>query len=207
MFAAPVDSPEGVAACAEAGLNCVVLEARPEFGPADWERLEALLGAARERGLYVCLATVLFWPGREPMPFDPGYRAAIGGWLRGVAARYGRLPHLLGWQIAPGSLQATHGDPGAFQQFLRERYPTLQALNQGWGSQYQAWEDIEPSTEVGKSNSPFFPSPGRVAEGAYYMELYRRLVVLWAESLGAGDSGGPFFSLSLIHISEPTRPY
>lgn len=195
VFAAyGVDSPEAVGKSAEAGINCIVLEARPEFGQADWNRLEALIAATQERGLYLCLATTLFWPGGEPMPFDPAYRMAMAKWLQGLAERYGRLPNLLGWQIAPGTLENLRGDAAAFQQLLRERYPSLDALNQAWDTKYKGWIEIKPSTEIPKSTSPLFPPAPRVVEGAYYLELYRRLVLLWAQAIMAGDPSHPLFS-------------
>ena len=63
-----------------------------------------------------------------------------------------------------------------------------------------AWED---ANGLDKNNA----SDGKTIGADGYSNLERYMNSIVAEIMEAGNEGGTLLSLSLIHISEPTRPY
>jgi beta-galactosidase len=72
-----------------------------------------------------------------------------------IATRYGKHPAVVGWQTDNewGCHSSTRSYGGAsvlaFQEWLKERYGTLEALNEAWGAvfwsqEYSDWGQIEP---------------------------------------------------------------
>jgi beta-galactosidase len=90
---------------------------------------------------------------RHYCPNSPQYRQLTRRLVLAMAERYGNHPDVIGWQI-----DNEFGDQGtahcycpnclvAFQQWLQERYLTLDALNHAWGNvfwsqTFTAWEQI-----------------------------------------------------------------
>lgn len=93
----------------------------------------------------------------------PGYRAEVDRWIRTLADRYMGREELLGWQIdnEPGFPFLAREGRGmdwycycsntehAFRLWLRERYPTPQALSEAWrwdptNHRYSDWSEVRP---------------------------------------------------------------
>lgn len=82
---------------------------------------------------------------------SPHYLEASARITEALAAHYGRHPGVIGWQLdnEPGYPFACY-DPNcerAFQQWLRKRYGTLEALNRAWNgafwsNKYSDWSQI-----------------------------------------------------------------
>lgn len=82
-----------------------------------------------------------------------------------LAAHYGPHPAVIGWQI-DNELNCekdefySESDTAAFREFLRERYETVEALNEAWGTvfwnqTYTCWEEIHvPRTTLSDSTNP-----------------------------------------------------
>lgn len=69
---------------------------------------------------------------------DPHYRELCAEIVRRLAERFGHDPDVLGWQIGNEYTDESF-DPATvtqFQNFLRERYGTLDALNRRWSTAY-----------------------------------------------------------------------
>ncbi|MEI6106341.1 MAG: beta-galactosidase, partial [Opitutae bacterium] len=94
---------------------------------------------------------------REPQGFrhnhcltSPVYREKVGQINTRLAQRYGRHPALLGWHISNeyGGYCYCPLCKASFRDWLREKYVTLDALNDAWWSRfwshrYTAWEQID----------------------------------------------------------------
>lgn len=69
---------------------------------------------------------------------NPRYRWFCARIVREMAQRYGHNPNVLGWQIGNEYTDESFDDAtrAAFQQFLRDRYKTLDNLNAHWTTAY-----------------------------------------------------------------------
>ena len=83
----------------------------------------------------------------------PAYQEASRAIVNEIATRYGSHPAVIGWQIdnefGCGETTRCHCDHcrNRFHEWLENRYGTLEALNEAWGTQfwgmtYTAWEQI-----------------------------------------------------------------
>ena len=96
---------------------------------------------------------------------SPKYRELVCRITEKVAAHYAKHPSVIGWQI-DNEINCETGDfysesdTLAFRRFLQERYGSLEALNEAWGTvfwnqTYTAWEEIHvPRTTIHNSTNP-----------------------------------------------------
>ncbi|HIQ99731.1 MAG TPA: beta-galactosidase [Candidatus Scybalocola faecavium] len=96
---------------------------------------------------------------------SPIYRRLCANIVEQLALHYGQHPAVIGWQIDNElncELNEFYG-PAVdrdFNQWVQEKYKTLEALNQAWGTvfwnqTYTAWEQIHvPGKVVHNSNNP-----------------------------------------------------
>ncbi len=165
---------------------------RREF---DLEWLDEAIGILAERGLDVVLGTptaappawlvdehpeilpvrpegrVRFGHRRHYCPNQPAFHAATESIVTVLAERFGRDSRVLGWQIDNelGGRCLCDTCAAVFQDWLRERYGSLDALNDAWGTAfwsqtYDAWSQI-PLPDI----APRAPNPGLALD-------YRRFV-------------------------------
>lgn len=84
---------------------------------------------------------------------------------RKLGEHYGKHPNIVGWQIdnefnCETALFYSESDSYAFRQFLREKYETLDRLNEAWGAvfwnqTYTSWEEIfVPRTTYNDAYNP-----------------------------------------------------
>jgi beta-galactosidase len=98
---------------------------------------------------------------REYCPSHPLYHALSRKIVTAMAEHYHSHPAVIGWQI-----DNEFGDrcycavcAGAFQAWLQKRFPSLQALNETWGTVfwshiYNDWAEIPTSAAIGGSPNP-----------------------------------------------------
>ncbi|MFP3089852.1 beta-galactosidase [Treponema sp. TIM-1] len=96
---------------------------------------------------------------------SPVYREFVGRLVEKIASRYGKNPAVIGWQI-DNELNCqtdefySESDTIAFRAFLKEKYLTLDALNEAWGTvvwnqTYTEWEQVfVPRTHVSPAPNP-----------------------------------------------------
>jgi beta-galactosidase len=161
----------------------------PQPGAYDFAWLDRVMDLLHEHGVKVDLATataspppwlatlhpeslpvtadgVTLWPGarQQYCPSSAAYRAAAGALVRRVAERYRDHPALALWHgnneygchVAACYCDAS---AAAFRAWLRDRYGTLDRLNDAWGTafwsqRYDRWEEIVPPR-----TAPTFPNP------------------------------------------------
>jgi beta-galactosidase len=90
---------------------------------------------------------------RHCCPTSPLLRSFTERLIDHLAARFASSPHVLGWQIdnEPSSLEPCYCDRclACFRQWVRQRYGTIEAVNQAWGAvfwsgQLSDFEQIDP---------------------------------------------------------------
>jgi beta-galactosidase len=126
-----------------------LMRAHPEIGPtrADGRRVQ-------------------FGGRRHYCPNQPAFREATARVVRAMGEHYAAHPRVIGWQIDNEYGGAFHGGmcycaacERAFQDWLRRRYQTLDALNAAWGLDFWsmrmgAWEEIPAPRETGGPHNP-----------------------------------------------------
>ena len=157
-------------------FSWVLLE--PREGDYDFTFLDEILGLLASAGIDVDLATptaappAWFWkkyPAARPVtregvtlgsgsrgmlsPSSPEYRRAATAIAEQLAIRYANYPAVVMWHVhneygAPVGESYDDYSVAAFRLWLRERYGSLDALNDAWGTafwgqRYQAWEEID----------------------------------------------------------------
>ncbi len=109
---------------------------------------------------------VKLWPGARQhyCPSSPAYRTAARGLVEAMATRYGKHPALAMWHV--GNEFGCHVpacwcdvSAEAFRAWLRDRYGSIERLNEGWGTdfwsqRYSAFEEILPPRRT-----PTWPNP------------------------------------------------
>lgn len=113
----------------------------------------------------------------------PEFHAAVRRLVGEMARRFGPHPHVIGWQIDNEYNRVCYCETcrAAFQQFLKEKYGTLENLNARWttaywSQTYSAWEQIP--IPVGPHN------PGLMLEFRRFVSAsYRRFQKLQLDAL------------------------
>jgi beta-galactosidase len=167
----------------------------PSRGELDLEWLDESIGILAARGLDVVLGTptaappawlveaspeilpvrpegrVRFGHRRHYCPNQPSFHAATESIVSVLAERFGRDQRVIGWQIDNelGGRCLCDTCAAVFQGWLRERYGSLEALNEAWGTAfwsqtYDSWTQI-PLPDL----PPRVPNPGLALD-------YRRFV-------------------------------
>ena len=70
--------------------------------------------------------------------FNPRFRSLAGRIVDRMAARFGRDPNVIGWQLdnEPGGDDFSAATRSLFQRWLERRYGTLDSLNARWATRY-----------------------------------------------------------------------
>ncbi|MGW0465526.1 beta-galactosidase [Streptomyces sp. NPDC003027] len=148
----------------------------PEPGAREFGWLDTLMDLMHENGIGVVLATPTsspppwmgrlhpdtlpvtedgrteWWGGRQHFSHSSTtYRRYAAAITEDLAARYGAHPALTMWHINNEYCTFDYGDEAAaaFRRWLREKYGTLDALNDAWGTAfwsqgYDTWDGILP---------------------------------------------------------------
>lgn len=152
----------------------------PQEGHYDLDWLERAIDLAGKHGIYVVLGTpnkcppewmiekypeVLATPeGYHSANIAPGsfnfssekYRQFVRAIDEQLARRFGHNPHVIAWQLGNEIATPSYDDGTrrAFQSWLKERYETLDELNERWhtdyhGSMYTDWSQIPLGSDTG----------------------------------------------------------
>ncbi|MDU0348698.1 beta-galactosidase [Actinomyces sp. MRS3W] len=106
------------------------------------------------------------WPGgrQQWRPTSPVFRRYALELTRRMAERYGNHPALVAWHVnnelgCHNAYDYSDDAAAAFRAWLRERYATLEALNDAWGTAfwsqiYHRWEEILPPRLAASEPNP-----------------------------------------------------
>ena len=111
---------------------------------------------------------VKLWPGSRQhyCPSSPVYRSAARRLVEALATHYADHPSLKMWHV--GNEYGCHVpacwcdvSAQAFRDWLRDRYSSIDGLNEGWGTdfwsqRYSSWEEILPPRRT-----PTWPNPSQ----------------------------------------------
>lgn len=170
----------------------------PREGEFDWAWLDEILDLLHQAGIQVALATATASPppwlmmkhpeilpvtadgrvlgqgGRQAYSVtSPVWRKYADGMARRMAERYGSHPAVALWHVdneigchAPHN----HSDDAtvAFREWLRNRYDSIDALNEAWGTafwsqRYGSFDDVRTPVLA-----PTFPNPGQQLDFARF---------------------------------------
>ncbi len=116
---------------------------------------------------------------------SPDFHRAAGRIVKTMAERFGAEDHVIGWQIDNEYNRVCYCDRcrSLFQNFLQEKFKTLEALNRHWSTRYwsetySAWDQIP--IPIGPHN------PGLMLEFKHFVtQSYRKFQSMQAEILRA----------------------
>jgi beta-galactosidase len=139
------------------GNGIGVVLATPTASPPPW------MGARHPETLPRGEDGSVVWYGSRQhfCPSSPVYREYAAAITEDLAARYGDHPALCMWHI--NNEYCTYcwcdGTAAHFRRWLREKYPTLDALNDAWGTafwsqRYDDWEEIVPPRKAQYLRNP-----------------------------------------------------
>ena len=166
-----------ITALAEAGIECVL--STPTAAPPAW-----LVGQypdilpLDENG-----RTVQFGNRCHYCVNSPEFHTAVRSLVGAMAQTFGTNPHVLGWQIDNEYNRYCYCPrcKRLFQEYLLQRYETLEQLNRRWttaywSQKYDAWEQIP--LPIGPHN------PGLMLEFKHFMTLsYKRFQRMQIDAL------------------------
>ncbi|MDO5700480.1 MAG: beta-galactosidase [Bowdeniella nasicola] len=169
-------------------------ELEPRDGEFTFERLDTVIEALHEAGIAVDLATAtasppawlgLAYPETLPVtregvrlghgsrqhicPSSPVFRRYSARLASRLAERYGTHPAVRLWHVSNeyGNHVARcycETSAAAFRDWLRERYATIEELNEAWGTAFWS-QRYDSFDEVGvPAATPSFPNPGQEAD-------------------------------------------
>ncbi len=110
-----------------------IIDQNPEIQPTDWHGQQRFFGSRH----HDCQS-------------NPVYREHIRRYVTAFAAHYAPNPHVVGWQV-DNELGNSHGDlcycehcQKRFQQWLKDKYHTIDELNRAWGTAFwsQGYDDF-----------------------------------------------------------------
>lgn len=125
---------------------------------------------------------------------SPEYHAAIRRIVTAMGERFGSNPHVIGWQLDNEYNTICYCDHcrHLFQQYLKQRYGTLEELNRRWTTNYwsqtyYAWDQI-PYTHN-------YNNPGLHLEACRFVtQMYRNYQLLQIECLRPHLKTGDFIT-------------
>jgi beta-galactosidase len=150
---------EFLAVAEEEGIK--VIFGTPSATPPAWltEKYPEVLNARKD-------GVLLRHGGRRHYNYNsPVYRKLTARIVEQLARHYGQHPCLVGWQIdnelnCETSEFYSEADHAAFRSFLKEKYGTLDALNDAWGTvfwseTYTDWEQLHcPRPVINNGDNP-----------------------------------------------------
>jgi len=162
---------------------------QPRPGTYDWSLLDEVLDLLHDHGIAVDLATptaapppwfTRLHPDARPVtasgtrlahgsrqvfcPSHPAYAEAADALVTALATRYAQHPAVVLWHVHNewgnhNALCYCDTSAAAFRHWLRDRYKTLEDLNEAWGTdfwgqRYGDWEEIDPPRDTTAFRNP-----------------------------------------------------
>lgn len=183
---------EDVPAFRAAGCEIAPIELPLEFdaGKGDAERLEALLAACDEAGVWVILGLGGSDAGEAAQPSDNAWRTRVGSQIHALVEAVGEHTCVVGWMTPRRLSERLAPSPGDLQDWTARRYSSIDELNAGWGSRYGSFAEVRraDALDIGRL-SPLGLTLSLVDLALADAALYRETVALFADTYRVYDAG------------------
>jgi len=186
----------------KSGLNSVYLQIT-EVSPVQLAGVSRLASAAEQAGLMVVLSldpTSLRDADGNEVAIDPtaaGYADAVDAFVRAAVDGVGEHPRLIAWAVEIPPANVVTNDT-SFATYLQGWYPSVDRVNESWGTEYTDWSEITLGAprDVDSSDPKGI---GRASlDYAYYRQsVYADALSPWAASLHSADPGRMVFLSAL----------
>jgi beta-galactosidase len=146
----------------------------------------------------------LFGGRRHYSPFHEGYRAACRDIASALGERFGRNPHVVGWQIdnEAGTYSLIDCSPPArraFHLWVAHKYGTVEELNRRWGlifwnQEVERFDQLPAPTEMMSTRNPSF----LLDYNRFCAEGFAEFLLVQAKALRARIEPGQFVVASAV---------
>lgn len=181
-------------------VNVIILDTSQER----LAQASSLISAAEDRDLMVVGALAppsLRDDSGEQLAVDPAsdaYVWAVREFVRVVVERLGDHPGIIAWAVEAVLPETVVWTDAKFQAYLRDWYSSVAALNDSWGAEYAAWEEIT----IGAARDIDAALPyglGRASvDYAYFCQTaYADALSVWANALQSADARRLVFAAGL----------
>ncbi len=179
----------------------------------DLSGYDRLLDTADRLGMPYIIALDLRPPKmRVPLrcaPHDVNYLLWLRRWLDIAIPYFRHRPNLLGYALGQRVDEATSYDDEGFALFLRQRYGTLERLQQAWQLPVRDWRIAQlTAMQADDELSPLRYSRPSLDVALYHWTTLRNLLVLWAEEVRRRDPermliAGPLTTYRSLAVVPP----
>lgn len=183
---------------------------RPDGDLSGYDRL---LNTADRLGMPYIVALDLRPPTMRPplrcAPHDVNYLLWLRRWLDIAIPYFRHRPNLLGYALGQRVDEATSYDDEGFALFLRQRYGTLERLQQAWQLPVRDWRIAQLlAMQADDELSPLRYSRPSLDVALYHWTTLRNLLVLWAEEVRRRDPermliAGPLTTYRSLAVVPP----
>ncbi len=187
---------EGAADTAQAmGLNALQIKL-PADAPDRIDEIRAEIREAADKGLQVILQlpTNLGLEQRLELGYRDYWRK-LEAYIRVVVPALRDEQGIVAWQTDDFLERAIHFSDAGFQSFLQERYGTLEALNDAWGTEFGDWRQIGQETvKQADGEQPWGIGVASVDLADWKAAVMREVMRRWAAMVRAYDRRRPLMT-------------
>jgi hypothetical protein len=183
---------------------------RPDGDLSGYDRL---LNTADQLGMPYIIALDLRPPAMRPpircAPHDVNYLLWLRRWLDIAIPYFRNRPNLLGYALGRQVDETVSYDDEGFALFLRQKYGTLERLQQAWQLPVRDWRIAQlTAMQSDDELSPLRYSRPSLDVALYHWTILRNLLVLWAEEVRRRDPqrmliAGPLTTYRSLAVVPP----
>ena len=183
---------------------------RPDGDLSGYDRL---LNTADQLGMPYIIALDLRPPAMRPpvrcAPHDVNYLLWLRRWLDIAIPYFRNRPNLLGYALGRQVDETVSYDDEGFALFLRQKYGTLERLQQAWQLPVRDWRIAQlTAMQSDDELSPLRYSRPSLDVALYHWTTLRNLLVLWAEEVRRRDPqrmliAGPLTTYRSLAVVPP----
>jgi hypothetical protein len=183
---------------------------RPDGDLSGYDRL---LDTADRLGMPYIIALDLRPPAMRPpircAPHDVNYLLWLRRWLDIAIPYFRNRPNLLGYALGRQVDETVSYDDEGFALFLRQKYGTLERLQQAWQLPVRDWRIAQlTAMQSDDELSPLRYSRPSLDVALYHWTILRNLLVLWAEEVRRRDPqrmliAGPLTTYRSLAVVPP----
>jgi hypothetical protein len=177
---------------AQLGLNTLYIDLQPsDIG--DLAPCRQMIREAQRKGLKVIIGLpTCLTAGYRVSPWDDKYSGSVSELITHVVNSLKDEQGLTAWATGHALEKSISYTDADFRLYLQKGYPTLEALNASWGTQFGFWNvismQVARETDAGR---PFKVGRAAIDLADYQARAYHDVMVGWLRSIRAADSQRP----------------